>query len=232
MPDVTFIPISHNVTPWQVQRRLEALEAAYTSVSGAASIGIADAATYFTGTQTEAALAELAVAVGGATSTTRNYSSNTTVADNDTLMVAAGKLDARVGAYQDQLMTATVTVPNSAAGVNTVLATVQLYCAYDNATSPTTICQYMIYCSPVQYAPRQNPVATVTFSLATAGAIVASGNGWALVSADATGLFACTITDSADETVYFRAITADAISNLGQRATIVASNEDAATWSA
>jgi hypothetical protein len=65
----------------------------------AAEVLIADAGNYYTGTQVEAALTELAAAIGGTNSTTRDYSSNTYVADNDSLVVAIGKLDAAVSNF-------------------------------------------------------------------------------------------------------------------------------------
>jgi hypothetical protein len=52
----------------------------------------------FTGTTTQAALNELLSAIGGTTSAVRDYSSNNYVADNDSLVVAVGKLDAAIAA--------------------------------------------------------------------------------------------------------------------------------------
>lgn len=206
---------------------------AVTVGKGATTVGIYDVATYYAGATVEAALVELAVAIGGASSTVRNYTSNTVVADNDTVLAAVSALDARVGAYQDQLVTVAVAVAGAVGGAtDDPSANIQVKRAHDNSTPVATLCEVMIFASPVQYAPRGAPVATVTFSAATVGSIIASGNGWALVLTNATGAFACTISDSADETIYFRAITADAISDLGHRCTVVASNEDAATWAA
>lgn len=64
----------------------------------AAEVLIADASNRFTGTDLESAIDELIVAIGGASTTTRDYSSNVYVADNDSLVVAIGKLDAAIGA--------------------------------------------------------------------------------------------------------------------------------------
>jgi hypothetical protein len=64
----------------------------------AAEILTADAGNKFTGTNIEAALDELIAAIGGASTTVRDYSSNVYVADNDSLVVAIGKLDAAIGA--------------------------------------------------------------------------------------------------------------------------------------
>lgn len=206
--------------------------ASAANTKGASLIGIEDTATFYAGTNLETVLAEVAVAIGGTSSTVRDYSSSTAVADNDSVVVAVGKLDARVGAYQDQLVTAAITVVGGSGGATDAPLSMQLKRAYDNATSPATTCQVMVWANPVQYGPSQNSVNTVTYSAATVGTIVASGNGWALVATDPAGAFACTVTDSADETIYFRAITAAAVSDLGQRASVVASTDDAATWSA
>ena len=137
-------------------------------------------------------------------------------------------------AYRDQLVVATITVPDTAGGGTDALATVSLKRALDNATDPGTICQVLILACDAQYEPVGSVtlVATVTFATATTGTIVASGSGWALIATDAAGDFACTISNSADETVYFRVITAEAGSNAGQRCSVVFSNSDAAAWSA
>ncbi len=70
--------------------------------AGASMVGVEDTATFFAGANLEVALAELAIALGGTNSTTRNYSTNNYVADNDSLVIAVGKLDAGAKAAQDQ----------------------------------------------------------------------------------------------------------------------------------
>lgn len=64
----------------------------------ASEVLIADGTSYYTGGNVETALDELAAAIGGADSTTRDYSSNVYVADNDDLVTAIGKLDAAISA--------------------------------------------------------------------------------------------------------------------------------------
>lgn len=64
-----------------------------------ASEAFTDTNNYFATDTIGAALVALGVAIGGATATTRDYSSQTYVADNDTLTVAIGKLDAALAAY-------------------------------------------------------------------------------------------------------------------------------------
>lgn len=200
---------------------------------GASLVGVEDTATWYATAQVEAALAEVAVAIGGTNSTTRNYSSNGYVADNDTVTVAVGKLDAAIKNYQDQFVVATVTVPDTGGGGTAALATVSLKRAEDNATDPATICTFLLVGKDAQYEPMGSvTLGSCTFGTATTGSIVASGTGWCLCQSDAAGDFACTITDTVDETLYFVAQTAEGMDNTGHRCVVVASNSDSAAWSA
>lgn len=80
---------------------------------------------------------------------------------------------------------------------------------------------------------RAGLISTVTFSAASAGSIIASGNGYCYALTDATGNFTCVISDSADETVYISAVSSDAgVASAGQGCVVVESVVDAATWSA
>ena len=75
-------------------------------------------------------------------------------------------------------------------------------------------------------------VSTVTFSAATTGSIVATGSGYAVIETDASGDFACTISDSADETVYVAAISPWGIADTAKACALLASNSHTMTWSA
>lgn len=85
--------------------------------------------------------------------------------------------------------------------------TVSLYNS-DLTTSFASIVSLMIVALDNGNEPSEvaSVLTTVTFSAATVGSIVASGNGWALVTTAASvdPSFACTVTDSADETVSLR----------------------------
>lgn len=214
---------------------------AITNGNGASRVGLEDTGTWYTGLNLEVALAEIAIAIGGANSTTRAYSSTNYVAANDTLVVALGKLDTalksardRVDAYQDQLVTAAIAVADVAGGGTASALTLQLKRAYDNGTNPATTCQVWIGCSMTQYQGfvGEPGVSGVTFGTATIGSIIASGSGWALVETDATGGFACTCSNTADGTFYFNVETPRGCSDLGKRAAVVASNSDSAAWAA
>lgn len=69
--------------------------AAITNGNGAALVGIEDAATFYAGAHVESALTALGVALGGTNSTTRNFTNNTVVADNDSFFTAVDKLDTK-----------------------------------------------------------------------------------------------------------------------------------------
>jgi hypothetical protein len=86
----------------------------------------------------------------------------------------------------------------------------------------------------VQYLPFLDTAAvgSVTFSAATTGTIVASGAGWALIETDATGAAAFTISNADDETIYFSVQSAASVSDLAKSCVVLASNSDAAVWSA
>lgn len=64
----------------------------------AAEVLIANVSGKFTGSEVETALDELIAAIGGASTTVRDYSSNAYVADGDDLVTAIGKLDAAIAA--------------------------------------------------------------------------------------------------------------------------------------
>jgi hypothetical protein len=66
---------------------------------GASIIGIEDASAYYTGASVEAALDELEAQIGGATSSTFNFTENNVLADDDAIYAALEKLDLKHGDY-------------------------------------------------------------------------------------------------------------------------------------
>lgn len=133
----------------------------------------------------------------------------------------------------DDRVIATIAVANATGGATGAALTLTLKQA-DNSTAITTARQVFIGASAAQYAPylAEPAVGSVTFGTATTGSIVASGTGWALVQTSAAGAFACTVTNTDDETIYFYVATAPAGSDLTKAAVVVGSNSDAAAWSA
>lgn len=91
----------------------------------------------------------------------------------------------------------------------------------------------IIYAATANGAGSRALSSTVTFSAATNGAIKTSGNGYCVFETDATGNFTCTVSDSADETVYFSVAAADGgVDTSGQGMWVAECVTDAATWSA
>ena len=134
-------------------------------------------------------------------------------------------------ALPDVHVLATVAVGN-ATGSNAATCTLQLK-QLDNSTNIASARQVLLLANSTQYQPYTNvpAVSSVTFGTATVGSIVASGQGWALVETSATGAFACTCTNSDDETTYFYAQNVT-VSDLAKATNVVGSNSDTAVWAA
>lgn len=128
----------------------------------------------------------------------------------------------------DRQVSATIAVADSA--TNDAALTLQLN-RLDGSTAIAAARQVMIMTSTTQYAPAGQPEASVTFGTATVGSIIASGQGWALVETDATGAFACTATNTDNETIYFFTQTAARVSDPSKGCNVLVSNTDAAIWS-
>lgn len=131
----------------------------------------------------------------------------------------------------DEIVKATIAVANATGGATGAALTVVLRQA-DNVTQLTSARQVLVVCGSTQYAPFPALEASVTFGTATTGSIVASGGGWALVETSAAGGFACTATNTDDETLYFSVVTPDSVSDLAKSCMVLASNSDSAAWSA
>lgn len=170
---------------------------------GAALVGIEDVATIYTATTVEGALAEV-----------------------------KGVADTALQADDARFVTATIAVADAPGGATDAALTLSLV---DSAGADITSArQVLITTTDTQYAPHDfgTPSATTTFATATTGSIIASGASWALIETDAAGDFACTVTNSADETVYFRAEPPVAVSDTAKGVHGVISNSDSAVWSA
>lgn len=173
---------------------------------GASLVGIEDAGGLITATTVEGALAE-----------------NRTAIDLNT----TARTD-----LQDTQVIAAVAVADATGGATDAALTLQIY-RRDGSTPIASARQVMVYASVAQYNHFAAISGTLTFATATTGSIIASGAGWALVETDATGAFACTATNSADETVYFAVDTPSAgVSDTTKGVMGVISNNDPATWSA
>ena len=131
----------------------------------------------------------------------------------------------------DKVVHAAIAVADAPGGATTAALTLALT-QVDGSSALTGARQVMIATGAAQYVPRQAVNGNVTFGTATAGSIIASGSGWALVLTDATGAFACTCTNAADEAIYFWAETPNKVSTTAAGAVVAGSNSDLATWAA
>lgn len=131
----------------------------------------------------------------------------------------------------DRTLIPTLTVVGGSGGDTAGTLALQLK-RLDGSTNPAAARQVMIVATAAQYSPVSTLVSTVTFGTASTGSIIASGNGWCLAETDATGAFACVPSDSADETVYFRCVTAEGVADQTKGCALIGSNSDDAVWSA
>ena len=132
----------------------------------------------------------------------------------------------------DALAKALVACAEATGGATGAALTVQLYQA-DGSTAVASARQVMVIAGATQYAPFPVLEASLTFGTATVGSIVASGGGWALVETSAAGAFACTATNTQDETLYFSVMGAAGGGSSGSKqCCVIGSNSDAAAWSA
>lgn len=134
--------------------------------------------------------------------------------------------------YANALVVATVTVPNVGSGGTDAALTLQLY-QLDGVTPITEARQVIIAGSTARYV-MATPSSTLSFATATTGTIKYAGSGYALIETSAAGAFACTAANSADETLYFKAISPPSVAaaDVLKAAVVVGCNEDSAAWSA
>lgn len=132
----------------------------------------------------------------------------------------------------DALVKALVACANATGGATGAALTVQLYQA-DGSTAVASARQVLVIAGATQYAPFPVMEASLTFGTATVGSIVASGGGWALIETSAAGAFACTATNTDDETLYFSVMSAEGGGSSGSKqCAVIGSNSDSAAWSA
>ena len=129
----------------------------------------------------------------------------------------------------DELVKATIAVADASGGATTAALTLTIKRA-DDSTAVASARQVLILAGATQYLDTAD--SSPTFGTATAGSIIASGNGWCLAQTSASGAFACTVTNATDETLYFSVRTPTAgVSDLTKACVVLGSNSDAATWS-
>jgi hypothetical protein len=141
---------------------------------------------------------------------------------------SAGKLTYAGDIVSDTLVLPTITVPNATGGATTAALTMQLN--RTDGTPITSAREVMICASLTRFLFGMS--STLTYSSATVGTIVSSGNNYALVRTNASGAFACTVTNSADETLYFMVEPAHCVSDTAYSCLVRPGVADPATWSA
>jgi len=132
----------------------------------------------------------------------------------------------------DRIVGASLAIADATGGATGAALTLQLK-NLDGSTNITSARQVTIFASDLQYCPFPNPVAigSVSFGSATVGSIIGSGSGWAVVETNSAGAFACTCSNSDDETLYFQ-VTNACVSDVAKACVVYSSNSEAATWSA
>jgi hypothetical protein len=169
-----------------------------------------------------------AIVVNAATGVTNAADIATNTATGVTNAAAIVTTDGRLTA---NVADVTIVVPDTGGGGTDAALTAQLVDI--DAVNLAKEGVFLIVCSDTQYAGSKDANANVTFGTATAGSILASGSGYAIVKADATGLFACTASNSADEGVYFSCTNTDGgVDAVANGLTIRGCIPDLATWSA
>lgn len=140
-----------------------------------------------------------------------------------------GDIEASGNVLTSYIVKPVITVGNATGGATTAALTLQLNKL--DGTAIDTARQVVVAGSTVQYAPFA-PSSTLTFVTATVGSIVYPGPGYAVVKTDATGAFACTANNTADETLYFMALQAFGVGTLADGCIVLPGLQDSAAWSA
>lgn len=203
--------LAHNGTQWTVQ--------AYSTLTD----GMYAAAGTWSGLQTFSHASGLATDV----ITERTPAAGVTA---DGVLLKDGHVQAD-NILSNNLVKATCTGADSAAGVNTLLMSVQLN-RMDGSTAITAARQVQLWAGATQGAA-DGPVPNASLSLGTvtAGSVISGSQGVWLIETSAAGLFACTATNTDDETVYWSVCTPPAgVSDLTKAALVVGTNSDGSTW--
>lgn len=138
---------------------------------------------------------------------------------------------AEAALWPNNIVDAVIAVADAGGGATAAALTVDLQDLEGNALAKTGVA--MIVASDTQYAGSKDANANVTFTTATLGSILASGSGWAIIKCDSSGQFACTASNSSDETVYFSVCSVDGGADaLANGVVVRGCIPDDATWSA
>lgn len=221
-----------------IVQSLEAHDAAPTTTTHDRPVGSAvfvrgsDPGVWFRGVSTwlrfalQAATASFTTVTATTAVATNTVSERTSAAGVtvDGLKIKDGRL------LTDEIVKAAFTNTSATGGATGATMAVQLYQG-DGSTAITSARQVFIRLSATQYGETAD--SSPTFGSATAGSIIASGNGWALIETSAAGAFSCTVTNATDETLYCAALTPPGgVSDVAKSCVVLASPATSIAWAA
>ena len=148
-------------------------------------------------------------------------------------VTAPGDVNVGGNVNSNHLVKATCAGADAGGGGTTALLSVQLN-KIDGTSAISAARQVVLIANSAQYS-QNTPVPNASLSLGTvtAGSVISGSQGVWLVETNASGLFACTATNTDDETVYWSVCNpAGGVSDITKSCVVVGSNSDASTWSA
>lgn len=134
---------------------------------------------------------------------TNSYVKVVTTNGSESVTVGVNLLLNTLALISNDFVASTLTCPN-ATGTNSTTLAINLRKLDGSAL--TTTKTFLVACSTIQYAPFSISQ-TCSFSSATKGTIEYSTSGYVVATTDSAGDFVCTLTNSADQTIYVVAMT-------------------------
>jgi len=145
--------------------------------------------------------------------------------------LAATDVEAAIAELATKMVRVDVACPDVGGGGTDAALTAALKTLSGTALAKTGV--FKILATKDEYEGGHDLSATCTFATATKGSILSSGAGYAVVKADSNGEFACTLANTADETVYVSAASSDGGHDANANGVLVTECvPDDATWSA
>jgi hypothetical protein len=131
---------------------------------------------------------------------------------------------------EDTIVDVEISVGDAVGGATDSLMSVQV--KDQGGKNLAKVCAFQVVFGNEKYAGVLSSSATVSLGSVTKGEILYQPTGMALIKTDASGAFECTVTNSADETVWFNALSSlGGIDNNAHGVFVRGSVPDDATWS-
>ncbi len=124
---------------------------------------------------------------------------------------------------------AVIVFPNAGGGSETSVGTVQINDLEGNPVTRAVVIDLVLKTTPHGTGGASG---TVTFGSATTGVILEAAGGHAAIRTDAAGLFACTITNTADQTLHLMCGVGLPQTALTEGIVVVEQIADSIVWSA